>query len=283
MLLLSTLPRHTFYWTSLVSGAFLPARAKAQCSCMCKCSYKSYFGWSKRQCHESASQASGVQAGADVPEVHCWGMSRASSSGCKLACRYRKRGVNDAGRVANEVEIEQVVDAGFDWRTGFPLLASLVQVCTHLPKADTQPTLCFKRVTSHVLRSLWQRPPSYLIPLLNIGSFMHHSCHLRQSLSCFCRCGVPFHCTGFRIQPACRPSTRSLPFSCSSTTPTTPLRGCTSRHAPSPTKLHICQNLDLRTSTLHYSGSRKHSNACPAHPRWSAWNSHICIIEVLKA
>ena len=42
--------------------------------------------------------------------------------------RYRKRGVNDAGRVANEVEIEQVVDAGFDWRTGFPLLASLVQV-----------------------------------------------------------------------------------------------------------------------------------------------------------
>ena len=41
--------------------------------------------------------------------------------------RYRKRGVNDAGRVANEVEIEQVVDAGFDWRTGFPLLASLVQ------------------------------------------------------------------------------------------------------------------------------------------------------------
>ena len=42
--------------------------------------------------------------------------------------RYRKRGVNDAGRVANEVEIEQVVDAGFDWRTGFPLLGSLVQV-----------------------------------------------------------------------------------------------------------------------------------------------------------
>jgi hypothetical protein len=39
--------------------------------------------------------------------------------------------VNDAGRVANEVEIEQVVDAGFDWRTGFPLLASLVQVRAH--------------------------------------------------------------------------------------------------------------------------------------------------------
>ena len=39
--------------------------------------------------------------------------------------------MNDAGRVANEVEIEQVVDAGFDWRTGFPLLASLVQVWPH--------------------------------------------------------------------------------------------------------------------------------------------------------
>ena len=41
--------------------------------------------------------------------------------------RYRKRGVSDTGRVANEVEVEQVVDAGFDWRTGFPLVASLVQ------------------------------------------------------------------------------------------------------------------------------------------------------------
>ena len=47
--------------------------------------------------------------------------------------RYRKRGVSDAGRVANEVEVEQVVDAGFDWRTGFPLVASLVQArpCPH--------------------------------------------------------------------------------------------------------------------------------------------------------
>ena len=27
-----------------------------------------------------------------------------------------------------KVEVEQVVDAGFDWRTGFPLVASLVQV-----------------------------------------------------------------------------------------------------------------------------------------------------------
>ena len=53
------------------------------------------------------------------------GMRHVPDAGC--TCRYRKRGVNDAGRVANEVEIEQVVDAGFDWRTGFPLLASLVQ------------------------------------------------------------------------------------------------------------------------------------------------------------
>lgn len=59
------------------------------------------------------------------------GEEGARSEGCCLASRYRKRGVNDAGRVANEVEIEQVVDAGFDWRTGFPLLASLVQVHLH--------------------------------------------------------------------------------------------------------------------------------------------------------
>ena len=51
--------------------------------------------------------------------------------------RYRKRGVSDAGRVANEVEVEQVVDAGFDWRTGFPLVASLVQArpCPQPPHA----------------------------------------------------------------------------------------------------------------------------------------------------
>ncbi len=54
-----------------------------------------------------------------------------TSERCVAGRRYRKRGVNDAGRVANEVEIEQVVDAGFDWRTGFPLLASLVQVRAH--------------------------------------------------------------------------------------------------------------------------------------------------------
>ncbi|KAK9845465.1 hypothetical protein WJX81_007167 [Elliptochloris bilobata] len=47
--------------------------------------------------------------------------------------RYRKRGVSDTGRVANEVEVEQVVDAGFDWRTGFPLVASLVQVRGSIP------------------------------------------------------------------------------------------------------------------------------------------------------
>lgn len=63
--------------------------------------------------------------GTDLVPLHLVveGLSR-----CVVWGRYRKRGVNDAGRVANEVEIEQVVDAGFDWRTGFPLLASLVQV-----------------------------------------------------------------------------------------------------------------------------------------------------------
>lgn len=39
-----------------------------------------------------------------------------------------KRGVSDAGFVANDVEIEQVLDVGLDWRTGKPLVSSMVQV-----------------------------------------------------------------------------------------------------------------------------------------------------------
>ncbi len=42
--------------------------------------------------------------------------------------RYRKRGVNDAGFVANDVEVEQGVEAGTDWRTGEPRISSVVQV-----------------------------------------------------------------------------------------------------------------------------------------------------------
>ncbi|PNG99027.1 Polyphosphoinositide phosphatase, partial [Tetrabaena socialis] len=41
--------------------------------------------------------------------------------------RFRKRGLNDGGKVANEVETEQVVDAGTDYRTRTPLLSSVVQ------------------------------------------------------------------------------------------------------------------------------------------------------------
>jgi hypothetical protein len=47
--------------------------------------------------------------------------------------RYRKRGINDEGDVANEVETEQVVDAGTDWATGGPLLASVVQLRGSVP------------------------------------------------------------------------------------------------------------------------------------------------------
>jgi hypothetical protein len=47
--------------------------------------------------------------------------------------RYRKRGINDEGRVANEVETEQIVDAGTDWRTGGPLLSSVVQLRGSVP------------------------------------------------------------------------------------------------------------------------------------------------------
>jgi hypothetical protein len=66
--------------------------------------------------------------------------------------RYRKRGVSDTGRVANEVEVEQVVDAGFDWRTGFPLVASLVQARAAPPRPPAPPPapwrLCWLAVRS---------------------------------------------------------------------------------------------------------------------------------------
>jgi hypothetical protein len=47
--------------------------------------------------------------------------------------RYRKRGVNFKGQVANDVEAEQLVDAGIDRRTGMPQLASIVQVSPLAP------------------------------------------------------------------------------------------------------------------------------------------------------
>lgn len=42
--------------------------------------------------------------------------------------RYRKRGLSDSGHVANEVETEQIVEAGKDHKTGRPLRASVVQL-----------------------------------------------------------------------------------------------------------------------------------------------------------
>ncbi|PRW58397.1 phosphoinositide phosphatase SAC1 [Chlorella sorokiniana] len=47
--------------------------------------------------------------------------------------RYLKRGVTDRGFVANDVEIEQIVEAGVDWKTGQPLLSSVVQVRGSIP------------------------------------------------------------------------------------------------------------------------------------------------------
>ncbi|KIZ00821.1 hypothetical protein MNEG_7144 [Monoraphidium neglectum] len=47
--------------------------------------------------------------------------------------RYRKRGINDQGFVANEVETEQIVDAGVDWATGQLLWSSVVQLRGSVP------------------------------------------------------------------------------------------------------------------------------------------------------
>ena len=47
--------------------------------------------------------------------------------------RFRKRGVNADGHVANEVELEQVVELGADRRSGEPLLSSWVQLRGSIP------------------------------------------------------------------------------------------------------------------------------------------------------
>ena len=57
--------------------------------------------------------------------------------------RYRKRGVNDQGQVANDVEIEQLVCTGYNRETGQALMSSVVQVC-----AGLIPTVPWRRVAS---------------------------------------------------------------------------------------------------------------------------------------
>ena len=49
--------------------------------------------------------------------------------------RFRKRGVNNCGYVANDVETEQMLAAGVDRKTGAWLLSSVVQVGRHRPPA----------------------------------------------------------------------------------------------------------------------------------------------------
>ena len=71
--------------------------------------------------------------------VNCRVYLKDAAQGPNAPCRYRKRGVNDKGQVANDVETEQMLHAGQDRRTGMPLLSSAVQasskagiwLCTH--------------------------------------------------------------------------------------------------------------------------------------------------------
>ena len=76
-------------------------------------------------------------------------------------CRYRKRGVNDKGQVANDVETEQMLHAGQDRRTGMPLLSSAVQAsskavmlvpCTH---ASTGRQSCLYHCVPNMQAAIW--------------------------------------------------------------------------------------------------------------------------------
>ena len=118
--------------------------------------WSSMFTWNShltrplRDCLR-ASSSSGLEAGGGwlLPLIHgWWEQRRLSLLGRPLSLtllsrrsrhfagtRYRKRGVSDAGHVANEVETEQVVEAdGADWAAGaMPLLSSVVQVRGSVP------------------------------------------------------------------------------------------------------------------------------------------------------
>lgn len=93
--------------------------------------------------------------------------------------RYRRRGINSSGHVANDVETEQIVYAGRDWGTGFPVVSSVVQVAAvpHSPCKLTRPAA----LLSHIAQ------PSILLAGLACHRNAEHAMPLRTAL-----------CTGFR-------------------------------------------------------------------------------------
>eukprot|EP00887_Chlorella_sp_A99_P005395 scaffold1.g5395.t1 len=66
--------------------------------------------------------------------------------------RYRRRGVDAAGHTANDVEVEQILEAGRDWHSGEPLLSAVVQVRGSIPlfwtqsadSASVKPKICLQ-------------------------------------------------------------------------------------------------------------------------------------------
>ncbi len=107
-------------------------------------------------------------------------------------CRYRKRGVNDKGQVANDVETEQILHAGQDRRTGMPLLSSAVQASS--------------RAGIHAVRAVMYRGKNCLcyccVPYMQASMWLWHCAHCpsgrlacsncgplcRQETSCFSKC-----------------------------------------------------------------------------------------------
>lgn len=67
--------------------------------------------------------------------------------------RFKKRGLSEAGYVANEVETEQIIDAGIDFKSGLPLLSSMVQVSVTPPTlTNSLPCRLIQRVCHAMTR-----------------------------------------------------------------------------------------------------------------------------------
>lgn len=82
---------------------------------------------------------------------------------CRLGDRYLKRGVNDKGRVANDVETEQIVVDETGSGPGYERISSVVQVRGSIPlfwsqeasRLNAKPDIHCKPIRVICASSLW--------------------------------------------------------------------------------------------------------------------------------
>ena len=115
--------------------------------------------------------------------------------------RFRKRGVNNSGYVANDVETEQMLAAGVDRKTAAWLLSSVVQV-TPIAQLQASEVACLVAQSTGIILHTYLST----CEIINTSPDSLHACaqclsgrvcKLEMSL-CECRCAAPFRCSGTR-------------------------------------------------------------------------------------